>query len=281
MACADLLPGSGITRLNTRPVMPPQTDETVLNRQHAQDFFASPLMVHKLAALRELVRKSRLIVITGEHGIGKTAFIHRFMAEGTCRWRRTRIRFRSPRRSAIQQCPHLINRPVFISVPDGGPPVQPSLIIDDAHQLNPLELRTVVNGICSRKRAAKLHSIILVTEPSIREHFADMLSWIPSGATIDKMHLSPLSETQSVSYLQYRLKAAGYAPPRSLTDSQARRIYEASGGFPLLINILADRMLDEEPKSDHSFKNLLVGWWRMAAHGKTRPWDRRLQPAGG
>jgi type II secretory pathway predicted ATPase ExeA len=277
MAFADMLHRNAPIHPKNRPAPLFETRTADVSRQdRPQSFFASPLIVHKLAVLHGLAGKSRLIVITGEYGIGKTTFIHKFMSEGTRKWRSTTIRFSAPRKSSAHQCYQTVHRRVFVY--QSG--ALPSVIIDDAHQLGLMELRAVIRGVCPVQGPAVLGSVILVAEPSIREYIDAMLRWMPAGTAMEKMHLPPLTEAQTARYLNHQLKNTGCFGNLPLTDARIHSIYQTSGGIPGLIDKQVDMMLKEPTAMAPGGTETPLKWWRMRESWRTRPWARRLQSVG-
>jgi type II secretory pathway predicted ATPase ExeA len=277
MSFVDMLHRNAPIHPKNQPAPLFETCTTEVSRQdRPHSFFASPLLARKLAALHKLAGKSRLIVITGEHGIGKTTFIHKFMSEGTGTWRSATIRFSAPGQSAAHQCYQAAHRRVFVSRSGA----LPSLIIDDAHQLGLMELRAVIHGVCPVRSPAVLGSVILLAESSIREHIDAMLRWMPTGTAMEKMHLSALTEAHTAHYLHHQLKRIGCLGNFPLTEAHIHRIYQASGGIPGLIDPQVEMMLREPTAKAHSGAETLLKWWRMRKSWRTRPWARRIESIG-
>jgi MSHA biogenesis protein MshM len=197
-------------------------------------FFASPLVVRRLALLNKLVgsQSSLVIVVLGERGSGKTALMNRFIADKSHRWQVCRIRLKRGTGIAEASAVNLHNRLVFISGRDSTP----SVIVDDAHQLSAFELRLLLQSAFDAGGRRKLQSIVLFAEPSMRDRFGEIASALPPRSGIDKMFMAPLTEEQTAAYLEHRFRTAGYLEKFPFSDNQIRAIHQISRGLPGWIN---------------------------------------------
>jgi general secretion pathway protein A len=235
-------------------------------------FYKSPLISQRLALLNNIVggRGGPIIVVVGERGSGKTTLMNRFITEAGFRWRAGRIKFRSGRRISTTWR-SLGNRMVMLTRPDQPP----SVIIDDAHQLNPAELKLILRYAVNADGSRRIQSIVLLAEPSMRERFSEILRWLPPKSVIEKIHMTPLTEKQTAAYLQHRLRAAGYLRSNPFTHSQVRKIYEQSGGLPGWINGEAYLLLKRISRHRKGFKkSALMRWvrWGMEFRHQAKEW---------
>lgn len=240
-------------------------------------FFKSPLIAQRLALLSNIVggRGGPIIVVIGERGSGKTTLMNRFITETGFRWRAGRIKFKPGRRlSAAWRS--LGNRMVLLSRPDQPP----SVIIDDAHQLSPAELKLILQYALNADQGRRIQSIVLLAEPSMRERFAEIMRWLPPKSVIEKIYMTPLTEKQTAAYLQHRLRAAGYLRGNPFTHAHVRKIHEQSGGFPGWINGEAYLLLKSISRHRKGFKkSALMSWvrWGMEFRHQAREWLNALR----
>ncbi len=236
----------GIIKGLTMPATPPLFNPTAtplramlgLNQgnttPNAQDkfFFASPLLSQRLAILENMVSgRASVVTVVGERGSGKTTLMHRYIAGAGRRWHSGRIRLKTKSRRPFQAWRNLNNRMVFFSENNS----RPSVIIDDAHQLSPQEIKTLLRWAFPSTGAHKLQSIVLLAEPRLRERYADMARWLPPQSVIDKIHMTPLTESQTADYLQHRIRTAGFSK-LPFSKDEIRTIYQLSSGLPGWIN---------------------------------------------
>jgi hypothetical protein len=240
-------------------------------------FYKSPLVAQRLALLNNIVgrRCGQVIVIIGERGSGKTTLMNRFITEAGFRWRAGRIKFRSGRKppAAWQR---LGNRMVMLSR-QGQPP---SVIIDDAHQLSPAELKLILRYAVDAEGRRRIQSIVLLAEPAMRHRIAEIMHWLPPKSAIEKIHMPPLTEQQTAAYLQHRLRAAGYLRTNPFTQAHVRKIYAQSGGLPGWINGEAYLLLKKISRNRNGFKNsALMGCvrWGMKFRHRAGEWLRALR----
>jgi AAA+ ATPase superfamily predicted ATPase len=216
-------------------------------------FYRSPLIAQRLALLNSIVGSSLLIMVIGERGSGKTTLMNRFITETGFRWRVGRIKLKS-RRKLPETWHNLSSRMVLLSKKD----VAPSVIIDDAHQLSPAELKLLLRyavGVDGRRR---FQSIVLLAEPQMRGRFAEIARWLPAKSVIEKIHMAPLTENQTAAYLQHRLRAAGYLKSNPFSQGHIRKIYEQSGGLPGWINGEAYLLLKKISRRRKGFKKSIL-----------------------
>ena len=235
-------------------------------------FYTSPLIGQRLALLNNIVggRGNPVIVVVGERGSGKTTLINRFITEAGFGWRAGRIKFKSGR-SLSSTWRSLGNRMVLLTRPDQPP----SVIIDDAHQLSPAELKLILRYAINTEGDRRIQSIVLLAEPAMRERFAEIVGWLPPKSVIEKIYMTPLTEKQTAAYLQHRLRAAGYLRGNPFTQAHVRKIYEQSGGLPGWINGEAYLLLKEISRLRKGFKkSTLMRWvrWGMELRHRAGEW---------
>jgi type II secretory pathway predicted ATPase ExeA len=215
--------------------------------QQDKFFFASPLISQRLAVLHRLISSlSPIIVIIGERGSGKTTFMNRLINNGKEQWKVGRIRVKPKDETEMAAGQNLNNRLVFLTQKQGPP----SIIIDDAHQLNQHELQILMQASFSgdSNRSRKFQSIVLFAEPQIRKRLPDIVERLPSNSVIEKIHMTPLTEKQTADYLRHRIKMAGLSERDLFSIDQIRMIYKQSGGLPGWINQKACMLLQNRAK---------------------------------
>jgi general secretion pathway protein A len=112
------------------------------------------------------------------------------------------------------------------------------VVIDEAQNLSDAVLervRLLTNFETSR---GKLLQIVLSGQPQLSDKLmqASLIQLRQRVSTI--CHIDPLSAEDTVAYIDYRLKQAGYDGEQLFTDNALRLISEASQGTPRIINNL-------------------------------------------
>ena len=240
-------------------------------RKKDKFFFASPLIAQRLAMLNHTVDGSSLVVaVIGERGSGKTTLMNRFTAGTANCWQECRIRLRPHKNTDPDLWRNLNNRLVFISKKNS----LPTVIIDDAHQLSPGELKLLLELTCPQHGKRRFHSLVLFAGPQMRGRFAEIARRLPPKATIDKIFMSPLTEKQTEEYLAHRFRAAGVLKKIPFSKSQIKEIFKESGGLPGWINGSAFMRLKKIYHGKSHFKQPFLPWllanmeWRQSAHLK-------------
>ncbi|MCG7950034.1 MAG: AAA family ATPase [gamma proteobacterium symbiont of Clathrolucina costata] len=114
------------------------------------------------------------------------------------------------------------------------------VIIDEAQNLSyeSLEQIRLLTNLETQKH--KLLQIILVGQPELRSLLQqERLRQLAQRVTA-RYHLTPLSKSETLAYVQHRLKVAG-AQHSPFNAGALRYIYRYSGGVPRVINILCHR----------------------------------------
>ncbi len=116
------------------------------------------------------------------------------------------------------------------------------LIVDEAQNMSREGLEQIRLLTNLETATDKLLQILLLGQPELRELLArPELRQLAQRITA-RYHLDPLNRDETAAYVRHRLSVAG-APRCPFSDKALRALYEASGGVPRLINIIADRAL--------------------------------------
>lgn len=116
------------------------------------------------------------------------------------------------------------------------------LLVDEAQNLAPEvleQLRLLTNLETTRQ---KLLQIILIAQPELREKLSQTDLRQLAQRVTGRYHLEPLSQEDTIRYIEHRLKVAG-ALGEIFEPAAKRHAYRLSGGIPRLINVICDRAL--------------------------------------
>jgi DamX protein len=190
-------------------------------------------------------------LVIGEKGSGKTTLLNQFLISAKGNWRTCRIRAHSIIPS--DNPPSLGNlneHPAFI-LPDDELPV---VMFDDAHELTGIELQYLLKDALAPGGSRKLKRLILFCEPSINATLASISAPFTSETVVNKVHMAPLSETETSDYLFHRLKIAGLTGKNPFKSSDIKSIYKSARGLPGCINekahtLLLNRLSGKKPTS--------------------------------
>ena len=116
-------------------------------------------------------------------------------------------------------------------------------LIDEAHAMprETLEEIRLLSNLEANRR--KLLQIVLFGQPELDEVLdtSDMRQL--KERITHSFRLSPMSRTDIESYIEFRLRAAGYRGPNPFNSAALRRIASASEGLTRRVNIIADKAL--------------------------------------
>ncbi|AXS80817.1 ExeA family protein [Dechloromonas sp. HYN0024] len=116
------------------------------------------------------------------------------------------------------------------------------LIIDEAQNLNPLvleQLRLLTN---LETNSRKLMQIILIGQPELQEMLSRPEMRQVAQRVIARYHLTQLAPEEVRAYVGHRLRVSGAAQV-IFPDALCKKLHQATGGVPRLINLVCDRAL--------------------------------------
>ncbi len=91
-----------------------------------------------------------------------------------------------------------------------------------------------------------------------------------------RCHLRPLTERETARYVEHRMRVAGLSGTLPFTRVALRRVWEASGGVPRLINLLCDRALATayQARAEEVTPALVTAAARALRTRRPRAWTR-------
>jgi general secretion pathway protein A len=116
------------------------------------------------------------------------------------------------------------------------------LVVDEAQNLTAEqleELRVLSNLNAGQKM---LIQTILIGQPELRTTLSGVALRQFAQRVLADYHIGPLQANETESYVRHRLSVAGGAQELFSTDA-VRRVHDAAGGTPRIINILCDTAL--------------------------------------
>lgn len=202
-----------------------------------------------------------LLLITGEHGVGKTSLLERFTNTVDDSWSICKVQANTMM-DAHQLLANIArgfglqvtNQPAtvlqdtlyqyLVTIQHNGQ--VPFLVIDDAHELPKDALQTLFTLADAESGEGNLLRIILFCEPQI-EIMLESPSIKPLRDRITHtIDIPPFNEEQTAEYLKHRLAVSGFTGTSPFQPREIKKIYEVSHGIPARINELAHMHLNGE-----------------------------------
>jgi general secretion pathway protein A len=118
------------------------------------------------------------------------------------------------------------------------------VILDDADDL-PIEMLDEVRVLAEGLGDEPALQIVLVGQPSLDRTLGRAALRELNRRVSTRCRLKPIGPDEVGGYIAHRLEVAGTSPRVEFDQSAAARVYEVSGGVPRVINLLCDRALDE------------------------------------
>jgi DamX protein len=215
----------------------------------------------RLNLLQHMTQYSNLLLIVqGEHGVGKTSLLSRFIKNKAGNWHICEVTantmmdagqllFQAAQGFGLEQLPQdsgELQEMLYARVAElhHGDQI-PLLVIDDAHELPKDALLAIFHLADAQVDDANLLRIILFAEPQI-EKILNAKDVRPLRERITHtMEIPPLDEDTTAEYLKHRMAVAGFNGGSPFTPKMVKRIYKASAGIPERINKLAHETLDK------------------------------------
>jgi MSHA biogenesis protein MshM len=117
------------------------------------------------------------------------------------------------------------------------------IILDEAQSLpeESLEAIRLLSNLETGKQ--KLIQIVLFGQPELDARLAQSSIRQLQQRIVHAYQLQPLNQSSIRSYLQHRVKSAGYRGPELFDNGAQRRLYKISQGIPRVINVLCNKAL--------------------------------------
>ena len=259
---------SGTTQPERNHALNGLTGEPFSGAMQPPSFYPGAAREQRLNLLLHLVPLGEALLITGVHGIGKTALLEQFIAKGMASWRICRLdagagldenqllhalaQTFSPK--ALAQSDHAERERMLMAQLYAlrKSAQQPVLLIDNAHNIPESELQALSKFIVNTPEEEKLLGVVLFGEPEIEVKLNRPGLQTLRSQIKHTFELPLLSEEETHQYLDYRLQAAGFNGDGFFTAAASRAIFSASKGLPLKINELAQAVMGakhQTPKS--------------------------------
>ncbi|MDZ4860595.1 MAG: AAA family ATPase [Candidatus Hydrogenedentes bacterium] len=117
------------------------------------------------------------------------------------------------------------------------------LVIDEAQNLTPSVLEQIRLLSNLETETQKLLQIVLIGQPELMQVLAlHELRQLNQRITA-RYHLHPLSRSETMQYVAYRMRVAGARRRIYFTPVAVKQVYKSSNGTPRVINALCDRAL--------------------------------------
>lgn len=224
------------------------TKNPFLSEIDETSFFCFSSMQQRIEMLKRLFKgKSRLVVVLGDRGSGKTLMLKQFLACEESFWKTCRINAHNPMDAENDsKLVRMKEHRAFIYQSEE----MPSIMMDDAHTLTSTELLFLIQMTGVRGYARQIDKLVLFCEPVILQALSDLAGLIPEEGTVEKIYMGALARDEVDEYLLRRFIAAGYAGKNPFSSTDVDRLYQASGGRPGVLNEEADMLLKKKMSED-------------------------------
>lgn len=117
------------------------------------------------------------------------------------------------------------------------------IILDEAQSLpeESLEAIRLLSNLETGKQ--KLVQIVLFGQPELDTRLAQNNARQLKQRIVHAYQLQPLNQASMRSYVQHRVRLAGYSGPELFDNDAQRRLYKFSHGIPRVINVLCNKAL--------------------------------------
>jgi DamX protein len=212
----------------------------------------------RLDLMHHLAPYSPLLVILGEHGVGKTALLHQFAARAKDNWRIIVVTARPDmdRDDFLASMGESLGLSLQSQV---DPQAQylaliaqlralrqtaqvPILLVDDAQVLS-TSLFELIHKLCAENDDGHLLSVMLFGTPQLQVLWNQQALMPLAARVTHTFEINPYSEEETARYIRHRLRAAGASDDGPFDSMTINKIHAASGGVPARINTWAHGVL--------------------------------------
>lgn len=210
-----------------------------------------------------------LLIVSGEHGIGKSSLKQRFVHSAQEEWKICEIQADTMMDASLLL--RQIATGFGITEPPHDPSVlfevlnsqlehlhsesyEPILIIDDAHELPQEALKSLLYLAEHRTEQQSALRIILFCEPVIETMLESPAIQPLKDKVTHNIKIPAFDEHQTAEYLKHRLAVAGFDGTSPFTPTLIHKIYTHTSGVPAKINEAAHQNLldDSEPEIEEA-----------------------------
>lgn len=219
-----------------------------------KSFYSFSSLKQRLEMLKRLFGgNSRLILVVGERGSGKTLMMKQFLAVDEALWKSCRINAHNPlEENGDAKLAEMKQHRAYLY--QGGE--FPVVMMDDAHTLSYAELQFLIKMTGVKGYERQLDKLVLFCEPSLIKSVAGFSEDIPDEGVVEKIFMAALTRNESEEYLGRRMVAAGYTGQMPFSGSEVDTLYEISGGWPGVLNEEADRLLKKKMSESSKIPSL-------------------------
>ena len=212
--------------------------------------------------LHHLIQHSNLLlIVSGEHGMGKTSLLQRFVNTANEEWSLCKVQANTmmdahqllasiARNFGLQvsnQPASVLQETLYqylVTIQRNGQ--IPILLVDDAHELPKDALETLFTLADTETSEDNLLRIILFCEPQI-EIMLESPAIQPLRERITHtIDIPAFNEEQTAEYIKHRLAVCGFTGASPFQPKDIKRIFKVSRGIPAHINELAHLHLNGE-----------------------------------
>ncbi len=223
-------------------------------------YYPFPSFTQRLELLKQLVLgDDELILVIGERGLGKTTFLKVFLDGFEVDWHPCDIFISSTaEKSGEPLSQNFMKHRAFV-LQHVEPPV---LVLDDAHWLEPAELRRLLQNAREPGNANEWKRLVLLCEPQIDLSLAEFKG-PESPISINKVFLPKLTIEQTAQYLHHRLLDAGYERKIPFSQREIKMLHNESLGVPGRLNELSHQLLSNRFSKKKGFAPAILSHIRL------------------
>ena len=209
-------------------------------------FFPYPSLTETVAKVRRYVAGDyRVLLVTGEAGSGKTLLVKQILALDETRWKVANLSLE-----------HGASLRVYAM--EMGE--LPTILIDDAHLLEPEVLASLVKLTSEEEGERRLQQLVIFGAPRLSRQVDTLRHLMPPRDSVMEVGVPAMEMEEVRTYISGHLRSAGHSGVVPFTDGQIERIHTLSKGLPGRVNREAAKELSRiKEKSVPAQKKGLFG----------------------
>ncbi|MBU1169467.1 MAG: hypothetical protein KKD44_07875 [Proteobacteria bacterium] len=219
-----------------------------------QTFYLYPALSQRLHVITRLFGgNSRLLLIIGETGSGKTLLMQQILAQDEKNWNVCRINAHDSTDMPNDQNLRGMKEHRAYMLRKNELPV---VMMDQAHDLSTHELSFLIRLTGAKGYQRQIDKLVFFCEPSIMTRLSEFSEMIPEAGAVEKVFMPRFSMAETKVYVDKRLAAEGYMGATFFTPSDIEMIYEESGGCPGGVNRAAAELFNQKNRDGMHLKAL-------------------------